>query len=297
VLLGFVGPKAEAEAIKAQLRDFLRDTLKLERSEAKTLLTHARTEKARFLGYEVNVVQNDHLHDRTLGRRSSNGTVGLEVPRSVIDATCARYCRHGKPVHRPERTHDAVFSIVEQYQAEFRGLAAYYALAHNRHLRSRARWVMGQSLTKTLAHKLRITVSQVYDRYRDTIATAHGPRQGLTVRVERGDGRKPLVAHWGGISLVRQPHVRSLADQPRRLWNDRTEVVERLLADTCALCGSKRHVQVHHVRALQDLQKKGRAPKPAGVQVMAARRRKTLVVCEGCHTDIHHGRLVRHNAH
>jgi group II intron reverse transcriptase/maturase len=289
-LLGFVGPRHEAEAIKAQLRDFLRDSLKLELSEAKTLLTHARTEKAHFLGYEVNVAHNDHLRDQT-GKRSSNGVIGLAVPPSVIDAKCARYSRRGKPVHRPALLHNAEYSIVEQYQVEYRGVALYYALAHNRHTLSRLRWVMEQSLVKTLAHKLRLTVSQVYDRFQDTIATPQGPRRGLTVRVVRGNGKKPLVAHWGGISLARQPHT-VLHDRPPRIWNARTEVVERLLADTCELCGSQERVQVHHARALKDFQKPGRATKPKWVQLMAARHRKTLVVCEDCHTDIHHGRLV-----
>ncbi len=49
-LLGFNGPKAEAEMIKQQLRTFLQEELKLELSEAKTLITHARSEAARFLG-------------------------------------------------------------------------------------------------------------------------------------------------------------------------------------------------------------------------------------------------------
>src|SRR5258707_13563873 len=45
-LLGFAGPKEEAEEIKTQLRAFLGDTLKLELSEEKTLVTHATTEAA-----------------------------------------------------------------------------------------------------------------------------------------------------------------------------------------------------------------------------------------------------------
>ena len=48
-LLGFIGPKAEAEEIKDCLRAYLRDTLKLELSEDKTLITHARSTPARFL--------------------------------------------------------------------------------------------------------------------------------------------------------------------------------------------------------------------------------------------------------
>jgi hypothetical protein len=52
-LLGFTGPKAEAEEIKQRLAEFLRDELKLELSQDKTLITHARTGAARFLGYEI----------------------------------------------------------------------------------------------------------------------------------------------------------------------------------------------------------------------------------------------------
>ena len=58
-LLGFAGPKAEAEEIKARLAAFLRDDLKLELSPDKTLITHARTQAARFLGYEITVLHND----------------------------------------------------------------------------------------------------------------------------------------------------------------------------------------------------------------------------------------------
>jgi len=49
-LLGFAGPRAEAEQIKQHLAQFLRDELKLELSQEKTLITHARTGAARFLG-------------------------------------------------------------------------------------------------------------------------------------------------------------------------------------------------------------------------------------------------------
>jgi retron-type reverse transcriptase len=58
-LLGCIGPKSEAEEIKQKLEVFLREQLKLELSQAKTLITHARTETARFLGYEIQVLHND----------------------------------------------------------------------------------------------------------------------------------------------------------------------------------------------------------------------------------------------
>ena len=65
------------------------------------------------------------------------------------------------------------------------------------------------------------------------------------------------------------------------------------MADECELCGSKEGIQVHHVRKLADLKVKGRKEKPIWIQMMAALKRKTLVVCESCHNAIHAGKLTR----
>jgi hypothetical protein len=67
-----IGPKAEAEAIKEQLARFLRDELALEPNAEKTLITHARTRAARYLGYEIIVQHSDSkitkVSDRSTGR-------------------------------------------------------------------------------------------------------------------------------------------------------------------------------------------------------------------------------------
>jgi hypothetical protein len=155
---------------------------------------------------------------------------------------------------------------------------------------SRLKWLMERSLTQTLAHKLGLSVNQVYHRYRATLQTDQGPRAGLQVIVERGAGRKPLVATWGGASLVRRTTA-ILNDAPLSLsiQAPRTELEQRLLADTCELRDSREHIQVHHVRALKDLRRKGQADRPRWVKLMAARQRKTLVVCRACHHAIHAG--------
>jgi hypothetical protein len=113
-LLGFAGPRHEAEEIKQQLAAFLRDELKLELSQDKTLITHARTQPARFLGYDLVALNNDQKRDRR-GHRSINGQIGLRVPQEVVHAKCACYLRRGKAIHRPELLHDAPYSIVVQY--------------------------------------------------------------------------------------------------------------------------------------------------------------------------------------
>jgi group II intron reverse transcriptase/maturase len=290
-LLGFSGPRSEAEEIKQAIGAFLRDHLKLELSEPKTLITHARTQTARFLGYDIVVLQNNRKLDRR-GHRSINGQIGLRVPKEVLQKKRSPYLRHGNPVHRAELLHDTPFSIVAQYQQEYRGLVDYYRLAYNLHALNRLKWVMERSLVQTLAHKLRVSVSKIYRHYQTTIQTDQGPRVGLQVTVERQKGRKPLIARWGGISLSRNRQA-TLDDSPLRVCGPRTELEGRLLADTCELCGSEETVEVHHIRALKDLRRKGQTERPFWIQVMAARQRKTLVTCRHCHLAIHRGEPIQ----
>ena len=214
------------------------------------------------------------------------------MPPAVVRADCKPYLFNGEPIHRAERLHDSPFSIVEQYQTEFRGTVEFYRLAYNVHRFARLKWVIEQSLTKTLAHKLQTSVPKVYARFGARLQTPNGVNKGLRVAVERAD-KPPLVATWGGIALKRDLEV-TLDDQPPSIWSARTDLEQRLLADTCELCGSHQHVEMHHIRALRDLRKRGRAEKPAWVRAMAARQRKTLVVCRTCHMDIQHGRPLRH---
>ena len=286
--MGFSGPKAEAGQIKESLETFLHDSLKLELSREKTLITHATSQAAGFLGYElVNQQANDKL-DRN-GRRKVNGRIGLRVPAKVIEQHCRAYVRNGKPADRPVLIHDTDYSIVERYQAEFRGVVQYYLLAQNAFHFGKLQWVMKQSLAQTLANKHKTTSAKIFRRYTSAVQTAHGERACLEVVKQQGEGKRPLVARFGGIPLKRNRQA-VLADQkPQRYRTERNELVKRLLADTCELCGSTVHVEVHHIRALRDLNVKGRRDKPKWVQVMAARRRKTLVVCRTCHLNAHDG--------
>jgi hypothetical protein len=129
----------------------------------------------------------------------------------------------------------------------------------------------------------------VYKRYRSTRPSDHGPTRVLVVTVER-EGKKPLVAQWGGIPL-RWKKSAAISDEQRVLWTSgRNDLLRRLTADTCELCGSQVAVQVHHIRHLRDLARKGQKDPAPWIQRMAARQRKTLVACHGCHQAIHAGR-------
>jgi AI2M/AI1M-like, HNH endonuclease/Type II intron maturase/Reverse transcriptase (RNA-dependent DNA polymerase) len=284
-LLGFTGPKAEAEAIKDQLAAFLRDELKLELNQEKTLITHARTRAARYLGYEITTQHGDSKITR--GRRSANGKIGLRVPRDVITAKCAPYRRHGKPWPRAAMQNLDDYDIVKTYGAEYRGIVQYYMLAADVARLYRLCWEAETSMLKTLAAKHQSSVAKMAAKHKAKIETPYGLRTCFEARIER-DGKPPLVARFGGIPLVRNKDAVLTDHIPNRVPHPRKELVTRLLAKRCELCGDPGKVLVHQVRKLASLGEPGPG-QPAWAALMAGKRRKTLVVCHPCHDAIHHG--------
>jgi len=286
-LLGFAGPKAEALQIKAQIKEYLESTLRLQLSEEKTLITHATQGKAKFLGYDISV---SYCSTKiTNNRRSINGGIVLRIPTKVIKEKCCFYMKNNKPIHRTERTHNSDYDIVSQYQSEYRGVVQYYQLSENLIWLNKLHWIMHTSLLKTLAHKHKKSVMKVARKHKATVQTTHGPRKCIEVQVLR-KGKPNLIARFGGIPLVNS--LKALAVNQQQLVRRRfgtTELIQRLLAEKCEICESTENVEVHHIRKMSDVQKKGRKPKAGWKILMAARRRKTLVLCRRCHKKLHAG--------
>jgi hypothetical protein len=194
---------------------------------------------------------------------------------------------NGKTRHCKERLEDDDFTIVATYQSEYRGLVNYYALAYNLYRLSKLKWVMEQALTKTLARKHKTSVKKIYVQYAERRET--DGRRTLVVRKPR-DGKDPLVAIWGGIPLQWNPKA-TIVDRERRIWNTRTELLQRLMADECEYCGSRDAIEVHHIRRVVSDKERGKVPE--WLKIMRARRRKTMVLCHDCHMDITCGRPMR----
>src|SRR5260221_1052541 len=134
--LAFIGPKEEAEEIKQQLRTFLLEELKLNLSEEKTLVTHARSQAAKFLGYEITTLQSNSKQYRDKNgrkKRRINGNIGLRVPPTTVQEKCKRYLQKNRPMHRAELLNESDYTIVATYQLEYQGIVNYYRMAYNLH--------------------------------------------------------------------------------------------------------------------------------------------------------------------
>ncbi len=288
ILLGFTGTRAEAEQIKHQLAQYLQETLKLELSQEKTLITHAHKQAARFLSYDLHAqYRNDKLAND--GYRHVNAQIALRVPREVVNKKILSYRQGGKPRRRLWLASCSDYIILNTYQDEYRGFVQYYLLASNVSGLSQYKWAVQQSLTHTLAAKYRSTTRTMAKRFQSTVQTPHGPRKCLEATLARGTGKKPLVARFGGIALVRTPQAILVDEIPTPLPYERKEVVQRLIASKCELCAIKdEHCVVHQVRRLAALVQMGK-DRPHWAQIMLKKRGKTLIVCQACHEAIHEG--------
>ena len=292
LLLGFVGPKCEAEDIRQRLGDYLEQRLKLTLSPEKTLITHATDGMAKFLGYEVTVTRSSCLVSDD-GRRATNGMITLRMPRTVTQKHLERHSKKGKIIHRYELLPESDYTIIQRYQSVLRGLYNYYCMAINVGTRKRMpyiRWILETSLTKTLARKHQCSVSSIHRRYGVEILG----RKALQVVIVR-PGKEPLVATFGGFPFERVPDGMGVKDfLPQVAWQrhntKQAEVVQRLVAGRCELCGASGvPLEVHHIRKLADIDRPGRRPKAKWEKLMSNLRRKTVVTCGECHEAIHTG--------
>lgn len=290
-ILSYVGSKQDAIAIKEEIRVFL-ESMRLKLSDRKTLITHARNERARFLNYEIATKWDDSkLIKDEKGQqpkvRRINGNIGLYVPRDVKLEWVRQYTKKGKPQKVGRLCRSTDFEIVADFGSKLRGLANYYSLAGNiAYEIGQVRWVMMQSMVKTLKRNSNISVRSIYGRY--YCLSERTGQKHFRVEIPRED-KPPLIATFGEELLKPNPnaYIRDNRSFEYQVRPDR-QLVQRLLADKCELCGQQGPTEGHHVKKLSEVKKKykGRRDPPTWVHWMIRKNRKTIFVCKTCHNDI-----------
>lgn len=287
-LIAVNGSKADCEMIKAKLTEFIRNELKMELSQEKTLITHSN-ETARFLGYDVRVRRDQQVKPwKNCKQRTMNNTVELLIPlKDKVEkylfnkGAVKQRTDNGKlePVARVDLTRNTDLEIVTTYDAEIRGLCNFYFLASNYRSLNYFSYLMEYSCLKTLAWKHRCKLSKIYDKYR-----IGAKRWGIPYETKAGKKVRKLTK-FNEIDGKRFNDV--IPTIITIIAKGRTTIDSRLKAYRCELCGYEgkdRKYEVHHVNKVKNLKEK----EPWEV-VMIAKRRKTLVVCRDCHQKIHHG--------
>jgi len=286
-IIGVHGSKEDCQNIKTSLCNFLRDTLKLELSEEKTLITNSM-EEARFLNYEIRVRENNKFFERKDGLRLRAGNRGitLNMPSDVMldyinkkgiaKDINAKEWRGKARIHLQDLSDLEIISI---YNAEIRGLYNYYALAENVGNRMNMIFhLMEYSCLKTLASKHKTSAKQM----RDTLRI--GKEWGVRYDTKK-EKNKVRLFYNQGFSMKKIPEDDASIDvlPNTAVYAGRTELEQRISAKKCEICGKENAAfHIHHVHKVKDL--KG---KDAWEKIMIERQRKTLVLCVDCHKAIH----------
>lgn len=293
-LIGVIGSKVDAKQVKADVGQFIRQQLHLELSQEKTLITHG-SDFAQFLSFQITTSTEQNSTRTKAGyiKRSYTGRIKLYVPKEKwlkrllsYGALKIQYDKNNgnkeiwEPICRSGLRNLDDLEILNQYNAEIRGLYNYYRIAHNATVLNNFLYVMKYSMYKTFAGKYRTSMRKIIQKYtknRDFVITYQGK-----------SGEKSVVFYNQGMR--RDTHVSATdPDIIGRARENRnyTSLVQRLRGCQCEWCGATdAEIEIHHVKKLKDLS--GRAE---WERHMIARRRKTMALCHNCHVKLHAGKL------
>ena len=289
-ILGVIGSKEDALRIKEDIKSFLSESLALELSEEKTLITHTG-KSAKFLGYEITVTRNNHQRRDVQGRlrRTYGKRVRLNVSMATLRDKLLEYgameikLRNGKEIWKPKCRSGLIFNddleILDRYNRETVGFCNYYLIANNCVVLHNFRYIMEYSMYKTFAGKYRSTVRKINKKYRlNKLFTVKYEQKGVikSRTFYKTSFKRRTTAFNGSCDI--EPY--SIADVSR------TNLTDRLKAEKCELCGATGKLIMHHVRNLKDLKRK-----ESWKRLMSARKRKTIALCPSCHRLRHLGKV------
>ena len=254
-ILGVIGSKEDALRIKEDIKSFLSESLALELSEEKTLITHTG-KSAKFLGYEITVTRNNHQRRDVQGRlrRTYGKRVRLNVSMATLRDKLLEYgameikLRNGKEIWKPKCRSGLIFNddleILDRYNRETVGFCNYYLIANNCVVLHNFRYIMEYSMYKTFAGKYRSTVRKINKKYRlNKLFTVKYEQKGVikSRTFYKTSFKRRTTAFNGSCDI--EPY--SIADVSR------TNLTDRLKAEKCELCGATGKLIMHHVRNLK----------------------------------------------
>ena len=283
-VVGVIGSREDAERVKADIRDFLTNALKLTLSEEKTKITHS-SELIDYLGYQFTVRRSREAKRDKKGalRRTWYGRVALYAPHNKWVQKLKEYQafkivagndgkERWKPLHRGKLMHKDAIAIVSQFNAEIRGLYNYYSIAENVSVLNKFYFIMKGSFLKTLAAKGNTTCNKIRKKYEQDGV--------ISIPYVTKSGPKRCEFYHDGFTkkLTLPPATADTLPQYVK-YAKPNSLARRLKAGICELCGAEtKEIHMHHVRRLKDLTGKDELELK-----MMKMRRKSIALCPECY--------------
>lgn len=270
-VIGIRGSKEETLSILNKVNEFLA-TIELKLNETKTKITSLNDDAILFLGTKI--FRANHTSFSRIGphRRLKRNKLGLrlEAPLNRINEKLsqASFMKDGKSSPKFLWLHLEHDQIILLYNSVMRGYLNYYNFAHNYgRLASYTEYILKQSCAKLLAAKFSLgTMAKVYKKFGNALTGPKGkslfkPSYKMTLKFLTS--ASPII---GGLYQEKS-----------------TATLDNL---KCSVCESTYRVEMHHIRAMKDLN-----PKISYLdRQMVRNNRKRIALCRQCHMMKHRNR-------
>lgn len=290
-LIGLWGKKEEARKIKEEINLFLKN-LSLELSIEKTLITNARSDRAKFLGTFIkrlstsagNTLYTKKTKVNGPSRRIPSGNLWMSAPilEIVKKLESKGFMRSNN--HRWNAKVIKTFTllpikdIIMRYKSILNGLMNYYSFADNKLRFNKVHWILKQSLRKSICCKLKIGKRAFIRRFGEDIIVKYKLKDKIkTINFETPDLTRKSMLFLGASKFV-DPFTNIY-------WKVSTI---NSLEKPCASCGSTDNIEMHHLKhiktinvKLNDFDKK-----------LASINRKQIPLCRKCHVSVHQGKYI-----
>lgn len=322
------------EEWKEKISKFLKDELGATLSMEKTLLTDIREDSAHFLGFEIRTYKNKKIGKYRKIIKGESASITAKTAGSKVFAIPDRqrlidrlhmkgYCdKHGFPKEIGFLTNLDDFTIIEKYNAVLSGLCLYYTEFIRNSKRNLSRWVyiIRYSCIKTLAHKHKTTVRQIFEKYVAKKTKDQKSKENtIQVRVVNVIGEETYYKNWTlltlneliskAMSLQRRKKIYEIYHNLKKkipieyegngkasitsdnfydklMWiNIRTSAAFDL---PCCICGSEEDIEMHHIKNVKKNRYNLIDKEKTWEQTMHIRNRKQIPVCRECHINLIH---------
>ncbi|KJR45580.1 Retron-type RNA-directed DNA polymerase [Desulfosporosinus sp. I2] len=258
-VVGIIGPKADAEKLKQDIKVFLQNELKLTLSEEKTKVTHSG-DLIRYLGYDFTVSRSKDVKRNQRGslQRYWYGRVKLYVPHDKWVGKLHEYKafkivkdengkEKWKSTHRGLLLNRADIEILSKYNSEIRGIHNFYRLAENVSVLNNFKFIMKGSMLKTFAAKYNSSVRKIKEgRMKNGV---FGVEYYNKAGQQRCEFYHDSFLHENKASF-------KVVDTLPNFWryDKPNSLAKRLSTCVCEICGIHTdNLHMHHVKRLKDL--------------------------------------------
>lgn len=266
-VIGIRGSYQETEIIRSKVSQFCK-SIELNVNETKTKITNLNKEKVMFLGTIIKrSCQVGYIKIQASAMKRKNRQLRFEAPIQRIRSKLisSGFIKKGKSYPRYIWMHLTHDQIIHLYNAVFRGFINYYSFVHNySRLVSYVGYILKQSCAKLLAAKF--TLNKTIKAYKKFGKDLRSPK---------------------GIKFISPKYKTTLEFKNKDFSVIQSLYSAKSIASLCGLaclnCGSTDKVEMHHIRAMKDLN-----PKLSYLdKLMVKANRKQIPLCKICHIQKH----------